>query len=101
MYHKRCFRDDIFEKCVLWKKENNDIKHIINEYIELKELGDKLINELNKLDKKIDKLNTLEKIEYFYYFRIIQKKRRKKKDNIGIKLIKTFIRDMYFKFGEA
>ena len=37
------------------KKENNDIKHIINECIELKELRDKLINVLNKLDKKIDK----------------------------------------------
>ena len=101
MYHRGFFGEDIFEKNMLCKKENNSIKYVIKECIELKELGDKLINELNKLDKKIDKLNTLEKIEYFYYFRIIQKKRRKKKDNIGIKLIKTFIRDMYFKFGEA
>ena len=48
------FRGDIFEKCILCKKENNGIKYIINEFIELKELRDKLINELNKLDKKIE-----------------------------------------------
>jgi hypothetical protein len=61
-YHRRCFREDIFEKCILFKKENNGIKHLINEYIELKGLRDKLINQLNKLDKKIDKLK---KIEYY------------------------------------
>ena len=55
MFHRGCFREDIFEKCILCKKENNGIKYIINEFIELKELRDKLINELNKLDKKIEK----------------------------------------------
>ena len=41
-----CFREDIFKKCVLCKKEDNIIKHIINECeIKLK-LRDKLKNEL-------------------------------------------------------
>ena len=82
------------------KIENNDIKHVINVYIELK---DKLINELNKLlDKKMDKSNNLEKIEYFNNSKnYSEKKEEKKKDNKEIKLIKTFKRDMYFKFGET
>ena len=54
MCHRVFFREDIFEKCILCKKENNDIKYVINEYIKLEELRDKLINELNELDKKID-----------------------------------------------
>ena len=54
MCHRVFFREDIFEKCILCKKENNDIKYVINEYIKLQELRDKLINELNELDKKID-----------------------------------------------
>ena len=102
MCHRGCFREDIFEKCVLCKKENNGIKHVVNECIELKDLRDKLINELNNLDRKIEKLNTLETIEYFYYSKnYSEKKKKKKKDNKGIKLIKTFIKDMYFKFGKA
>ena len=31
IYHRQCFREDIFEKCISCKKENNDIKHVINE----------------------------------------------------------------------
>ena len=46
---------------MLCKKENNGIKHAVNECIELKDLRDKLINELNNLDRKIEKLSTLEK----------------------------------------
>ncbi len=38
---------------------------------------------------------------YFYYFKNYSEKRKKKKYNKGIKLIKTFIKDMYFKFGKA
>ena len=55
MFHRWCFREDIFEKCIFYKKENNGIKHVVNECIELKELRDKLIKVLNKLDIKIDK----------------------------------------------
>ena len=47
MCHRECFGEDIFKKCILCKKENNNIKHLINECIELKELRDKLINEIN------------------------------------------------------
>ncbi len=84
------------------KKKKNGIKHVVNECIELKELRDKLINELNNLDNKIEKLNTLEKIENFYYSKdYSEKKEKKKKDNKGIKLIKTFIKQMYFKFGKT
>ena len=44
----------------------------------------------------------LEKIEYFYYSKNYSEiKEKKKKDNKGIKLIKTFIKDMYYKFGKA
>jgi hypothetical protein len=58
----------------LSKKENNVIKHIINEYIELKKLRGKQTHQLHKLDKKID---TLEKIFLLFKLRI--------------KLIKSFI----------
>ena len=44
----------------------------------------------------------MEKIEYFYYSNnYSEKKEKKKNDNKWIQLIKTFIKDMYFKFGEA
>ena len=46
MCHRGCFKEDIFEKYILCKKVNNGIKHEIKEYVELKELRDKLINEL-------------------------------------------------------
>ena len=40
------FREDIYKKCVLYKKEDNNIYHVINEYEIMKELRDKLKNEL-------------------------------------------------------
>ena len=33
MCHRRCFREDIFEKCILCKKENSGIIHVVNECI--------------------------------------------------------------------
>ena len=33
MCHRGCFREDIFEICILCKKENNGIKHVVNECI--------------------------------------------------------------------
>ncbi len=46
MYHRESFNEDIYKKWVLCKKEDNIIKHIINECeIKLK-LRDKLKNEL-------------------------------------------------------
>ena len=44
---------------MLSKGEKNGIKHVVNECIELKDLRDKLTNDLNNLDNKIEKLNTL------------------------------------------
>ena len=88
------FREDIYKKCVLYKKEDNNIYHVINEYEIMKELRDKLKNELEGLDKKTINLNLLESIEYFYYSKN-KKKEKKKKDNKGIREIKTFIRELY------
>ena len=48
-----------------------------------------------------EKLNTLEKLNIFITLRIFRKKVEKKKDNKGIKLINTFLKDIYFKFGEV
>ena len=42
IYHRGCFREDIYKKCVLCKKEDNKIKHVINECEIMKELRDKL-----------------------------------------------------------
>ena len=50
---------------MLCKKEDNNKKHVINEYEIMKELRDKLKNELEGLDKKRINLNLLESIEYF------------------------------------
>ena len=33
MCHRGCFKEDIFEICILCKKENNGIKHVVNECI--------------------------------------------------------------------
>ena len=62
-----CFRKDIFKKCVLYKKEDNIIKHVINGSETMKELRDKLKNDLEVLDRKTTKLHLIESIEYFYY----------------------------------
>ena len=100
MCHRGCFREDIYKKCVLCKKEDNNIKHVINECEILKELRDKLKNELKGLDRKTINL-LLENIEYFYYSKNYSgKKEEKKKDNKEIREIKKFIRELYIKFGE-
>ena len=52
----------------------------------MKELRNKLKNELKGLDRKTINLNLLESIEYFYYSKIFSgKKEEKKKDNKGIR----------------
>ena len=82
-------------------KEDNNIKHVINEWQITKELREKLKNELKGLDRKTINLNVLESIEYFYYSKNYSgKKDEKKKDNKGIREIKKFIRELYIKFGE-
>ena len=67
----------------------------------MKELRNKLKNELEGLDKKTIKLNLLESIEYFYYSKNYWgKKEEKKKDNKGIREITNFIKELYIIFGE-
>ena len=67
----------------------------------MKELRDKLKNELEGLDRKTINLNLLESIEYFYYSKNYSgKKEEKKKDNKEIREIKKFIRGLHIKFGE-
>ena len=73
-------------------KEDNNIKHVINEWQITKELREKLKNELKGLDRKTINLNVLESIEYFYYSKNYSgKKEEKKKDNKEIREIKKFI----------
>ena len=51
----KCYRgilEKIYIRNVLCKKEDNNIKHVINECEIMKELRDKLKNELEGLDRK-------------------------------------------------
>ena len=60
-----------------------------------------LIVELNKLDDKIKNKTLLESIEYFYYSKKLSNtKGEKKNGSKGIKLIKTFIKNMYYLYGK-
>ena len=82
-------------------KEDNNIKHVINEFEIMKELRNKLKKELEGLDRKTIKLNLLESIEYFYYSKNYSgKKEEKKKDNKGIEKLKNFIWELYIKLRE-
>ena len=44
----------------------------------------------------------MEIIEYYYYYskRISESKEEKKNDNNGIKLIKEYIKNMYYTYGK-
>ena len=61
------FREDINKKCLLCEKDNNGIKHVINECEKLEKKRKNLIVELNKLDDKIKNKTLLESIQYFNY----------------------------------
>ena len=101
MCHRGAFREDINKKCLLCEKDNNGIEHIINECEKLEKERKNLIVELNKLDDKIKNKTLLESIEYFYYRKKLSNaKGKKKNDNKGIKLIKTFIKNMYYLYGK-
>ena len=79
MCHRGYLREDIYNKYLLCKKEDNNIKHVINECEIMKELRNKLKNELEGLDRKIINLNLLESIEYFYYSKNYAGKKKKRK----------------------
>jgi len=99
MCHRGSFREDINEKCILYKNADNGIKHVINEC-------EKLITERNILISELNEINNtnyeelLKAIEYHYYSkRYSNAKPETKKDNRGIKLIKEFLLAMKKKFG--
>ena len=50
MCHRGAFREDTNKKCLLRKKEDNGIEHVINNCNKLKKERNELITELNKLD---------------------------------------------------
>ena len=48
--HRGAFWEDIIEKCVFCKTEENEIGHVTNNYIKFKKERKELIDKLNKLD---------------------------------------------------
>ena len=101
MCHRRAFREDINKKYLLCEKEDNGIEHVINNCKKLKKERNELITELNKLDANTKNKTLLKAIEYYYYSKkLSNSKDGKKKDNKGIKLIKTFIKNMYYLYGK-
>ena len=101
MCHRGSFRDDINKKCILCKVADNGIEHVINNCKKLEKERNELITELNKLDAETKNKTLLKAIEYYYYSKkLSNSKDGKKKDNKGIKLIKTFIKNMYYLYGK-
>ena len=101
MCHRGAFREDINKKCVLCETEDNGIEHVTNNCIKFKKAREEIIKKLNKLDTNTKNKTLLEIIEYYYYSkRISESKEEKKNDNNGIKLIKEFIKNMYYTYGK-
>ena len=101
MFHRGAFREDINKKCLLCEKEDNGIEHVINNCKKLKKERNELITELYKLHAETKNKTLLKVIEYYYYSKkLSNSKDGKKKDNKGIKLIKTFIKNMYYLYGK-
>ena len=101
MCHRGAFRNDIFEKCVLCKTEDNGLEHATNNCIKLKKEREEIINKLNNLDANTKNKTLLEIIEYYYYSkRLSEAKDERKNDNKGIQLIKEFIKNMYYTYGK-
>ena len=48
MCHRGAFREDIIEKCVFFKTEDNGIEHVPYKYIKYKIIREKIIDKLNK-----------------------------------------------------
>ena len=89
MCHRGVFRENIIEKCVLCKTEDNGIEHITNNCIKFKKVREEFIDKLNKLDTNTKYKTLLEIIEYYHYSKKLSESKSKKKNvNNGIKLIK-------------
>ena len=94
MCHRGAFREDIIEKCVPCKTEDNGTEHIINNCNKFKKAREELIDKLNKLNANTKNKTLLEIIEYYYYRKnYLNLKMRKKM--IIMELIKEFFKNMY------
>ena len=101
MCHRGAFREDINKKCVFCKTEDNGIEHVTNNCIKFKKEREEIIKKLNNLDANTKNKTLLEIIEYYYYNkRLSESKEEKRNDNNGIKLIKEFIKNMYYTYGK-
>ena len=101
MCHRGVFRKDINEKCAFFETEDNGIEHVMNNCKNLEKERIELIKELNKLDVETKNKTLLKAIEYYYQSKkLFNSKGSEKKDNKGIKLIKTFIKNMYYLYGK-
>ena len=99
MCHRGAFREDIIKKCVFCQTEDNGIEHVSNNCIKFKKIREELIDKLNKLDANTKNKTLLEIIEYYYYSKkLSESKNEKKNDNNGIRLIKEFIKNMYYTY---
>ena len=78
-------RNDINDKCILCKDNDNSQEHVVNECAKTKKLRTKLTKELNDLDNATKNKSLLDSIFYWYYSKDLQIKKR---DNKGIRLIK-------------
>ena len=66
----------------------------------MKELRNKLKDELEGLVRKITNLNLLESIEYFYYSKNYSGKKKRKRIKKESEKLKNLFRELYIKFGE-
>ena len=77
MCHCGSFREDINKICVLCKKSENGMTHVINECNVIKNERKKLLNELNTINKRKDN-ELFNAIEYNYYSKSYNKSKIKK-----------------------
>ena len=77
-YHRGAFREDIIEKCVFCKTEDNGIEHVTNNCVDFKKIREELIDKFNKLEANTKNKELLEIIDYYYcrnYLNLKLKKR--------------------------
>ena len=100
-YMCHAFRKDINEKSVFCKAEDKGIEHITNNCIKFKKAREEIIKKLNYLDANTKNKTLLEIIEYYYYNKRLSESKEEKKNDNGIKLIKEFIKNMYYTYGKG
>ena len=90
------FRQDLYSTCILCKKENNSIEHVINSCIILNNSRNELLKKINKSNIQS---NLLETIKYIYFTKEANNKQAIKEDRKDIRLIKEFLYNMYKTYG--